>query len=202
MLAKQRFAADSAPHVYYLFQSGRSRLRLQRVFYGMGDSEWKTTKSGRACLSIEATWKVWWPDAYEWNGSRFVYANLRHPENYAKYRDSELSKDDRHDYPYLLRLACAAAIRGERKRTLNLLKKAEYACLKCMTRNPAGRNPAESSYYDSGFFGETSENLKQIRQRIRWVQRDDLNHPLLYRPYDWDLQVPPYRLGKAKPTWR
>ncbi|MEZ0327120.1 MAG: hypothetical protein ACAH95_14565 [Fimbriimonas sp.] len=53
-------------------------------------------------------------------------------------------------------------------------------------------------YPDYGFYGDTSDNLKEIRQRLSWLRRREYNHALLYRPYDFDLQVPPYRLGAAR----
>jgi hypothetical protein len=81
---------------------------------------------------------------------------------------------------------------------LRLLEAARRSCRIALNPTLAPRGKWDD-YRDYGMYGDTYENLKEIEQRIRWVKAGDYDHALLYRPYDFDLQVPPYRLGVAGP---
>lgn len=133
---------------------------------------------------ITPTYKVYWTDVYEWNGKEFCFANRQNP----KLFPAEIFPKSKDGYEGWMWVGAEAGIHGRWVTALKAWRKAEVAI----------RSKARAfSRYDWDWNGHPVENLKEIRQRIRWITHRDYNHMLLYRPYDWDLQVPPYGLGKA-----
>jgi hypothetical protein len=97
------------------------------------------------------------------------------------------------DYGDLMTRAALEMVRGNTRAALAEWRNAERACLGVI--HPKGN--AASRYADYGYYGKPKENLKEIRQRIQWIEKGELNHVLLYRPYDFDYELPPYKLGNA-----
>jgi tetratricopeptide (TPR) repeat protein len=133
-------------------------------------------------------WHVDWSDLFEWRGRGFKFANRRFP-NFFKFEP-------------LLKLGCAewmtrAAeldIHSRFQEAKIAWEKALRSCRAVIRRRSRG---LEVPYRDSGVYGDSRENLKEIIQRLGWLARHDYNHALLYRPIDRGFQVPPYKLGNA-----
>ncbi len=188
----QGLLADCSPSQQRIFAVGRGTFRTIGVFNSIGEVRLLPATATRGFrVMITPTYKVWWSDVYEWDGHRFLFANHHSP---GAFHPETLLKSDRTYYPYWLRNASIFAIRGQTAQCLQALKTAERLC-RWSIRD--ARMGVDSVYYGGGFYGNDTDNLREIRQRIRWLRQGDLNHILLYRPYDWDLCVPPYRLGHA-----
>ena len=187
-------AADSDPNSQQVFRiTPRGLVRLA-TFNGLGLDKIVPPSGGHALrVLVTPTWKVWWPDVYEWDGRRFVFANRRSPDLYSLSEWRGLASRLPTVYPAWLKLAATELIHGHRREALVALRRAERTCR--VTVRFGAKRP---DYYTAGFHGDDRVNLREIRQRIRWLQKGDYDHALLYRPYDWDLQVPPYRLGPAR----
>jgi hypothetical protein len=191
---------DSAPCVLIAYRVVKDRLVKVQSFWG---KDWtkvlQPSPGGPVVIGCTPTWKVWWTDYYEYAPAGFRLDNRK----YARFYPMPTSPDadDRRSYQPYLWNACLSAVHGDKKGALSYLRTAERVCERTVyyDKHPSARptwfNPGD--YHEFGFYGDATENLKQIRQRMAWVRKGDLNHMLLYRPYDWDLQVPPYRLGKA-----
>jgi hypothetical protein len=136
-------------------------------------------------VSVLSTYKVWWPDVYEWREGRFVFANQRHPE---VYRGEKRPAHDERFYARWMRYAAALTIRGNRPAALAAWREAERCAAMSLRTQGKGISSDRLRYPDYGTYGETEVNLSEIRRRIHWLRRGDRRHPLLYRPYGWDLQ--------------
>ncbi len=184
------FGADNDHNEQKILAIRRNSLKPIKELRGMDEAEYFPPSPGHGlCAVVTATWKIWWHDVYEWRGGHFVFANRWHPEVY------RLSKIDVGSDSYVQHMTDAAelTIQGRIKEALNAWKRAERTCQMSIWYG----QESFSRFWDAGFYGGTRDNLREIRRRIRWLQKGQLNHPLLYRPYDFDLQVPPYRLGSA-----
>jgi hypothetical protein len=182
------FIGDSEPNGQEVFRIESNRLRKVGHFYGKAPSKIvAATKASPLHLMVTPTWKVWWPDVYEWNGNGFRFANQRHPELYPS-SPSYVGSDD---YAYAMIGASELTIQRRYAEAIIAWRQAERACRMSIWYGAE----TYSHFWDAGYFGGKEENLKEIRRRIWWLRKGELNHPLLYRPYDFDLQVPPYRLG-------
>ena len=145
-------------------------------------------------VAVVSTFKVWWPEAYEWRDRRFVLADTRHPEFYSQSNYGWTDGESDHYYPMWMNRAAIYDIHRQFRKALSVWKRAERSCIKTLHTG----NGVYGDYRDVGFYGEAMVNLREIRKRIAWLKKREYNHPLLYRPYDFELQVPPYRLGSAK----
>ncbi|MGV3618543.1 MAG: hypothetical protein ACO1SV_24745 [Fimbriimonas sp.] len=157
-------------------------------------------KGEKLCISVEPTYKVYWKDVYEWSGGKLRFANRHHPGLY----EAGARPWKGQDTEYTEWMWCAAVLTIQRKRgaALRAWQEAERCARGSLREQAAGRYREESKFPDYGMYGDTRENLGQIRQRITWLRHGDWNHRLLYRPYDAGLQVPPYQLGKAMVPFR
>jgi hypothetical protein len=147
-----------------------------------------------AVVTVTTTFKVWWQDVYEWRNGRFVFANERHPELYSRSDFEWTNKDCDAYYPLWMQRAAKLDVLGDFDKGLATWCRAKVACENYIRY---GALP-NSEYRDFGYYGDSRVNLGEIRERIRWIVEGDHGHKLLYRPYDFDLQVPPYRLGRAE----
>lgn len=195
-------AADSDPSEDDLYRVDGHRLTRIARFYSLYGTEIRPPTSRYALTLINApAWKVAWPDAYTWTGRGFRLSNSQHPElysisecltqiareksyaaGYGEYEPSRLYVD--YD-----RLGATLDVHRQFKRALAAWRRAETLCRRAAREDSGG-----------GFRGDPKINLLEIRQRIRWLKRREYGHWLLYRPHDWDLQIPPYTLAKGHPS--
>jgi tetratricopeptide (TPR) repeat protein len=188
-------AADCSPSSTRLFEIAESGLKKREVFNSLADAAVFAPTQERGLRIVAApTFKVWWPDVYVWKSGRFVIDNRDEADLYRGQDWGWTSREADSYYPLWLRRAALYAIRGEFRRSEAACKRALTACRKTLHYQSIG---SSSRYHDVGFYGKASVNLREIEQRIRWLKRGDHNHLLLYRPYDFGLQIPPYRLGNA-----
>ncbi len=187
-------AADCSPGSIETCEISKPGFQKSFAFGSLADLGFRPATKRHGLVIVAApTFKVWWPDTYEWRGDRFFYANKLHPELYSKERYGWSDDECDHYYPFWMTRAAILSIQSKPIGAFAAWKRAEKACLKTLKYGHNGNY----SYHDSGFCGEPRINLHEIRQRIQWLRRHDLNHPLLYRPYDFDVEAPPYRLGPA-----
>lgn len=186
-------AASAVSCDVQMFRAGSEGLRAWKPLMGIYDTEvWNEGRS--LCAAVCPTYKLVWYDVYQWKGAGFRFANFRYPERYVSVRKP---KDDRDslDYGGWAHYAAALTIRGRRQEAIRAWRRAAWILV--------GHLKEPENYYGRYFFfdgyGSAKVSLAQARQRIRWLERRDGRHALLYRPYDFNLQVPPYRLGNAWP---
>lgn len=191
---------DNYPNFSAFYRLDGDRLNKVATFFGKAETRLASNGSqSPLALMVTATWKVWWPDTYRWNGRAFEFAN----QDFAKKYGSAYWIEDESEggyYPINLGQAAVAAINRDWVGARRFLRLAEHNCLRSIAENRHNITTShyEGRYPDYGWFGDTDANLKEIRQRLRWIAHHDYAHPLLYRPYDFDLQVPPFRLGNAE----
>ena len=141
-------------------------------------------------LLVTPSYKNYWADVYEWKGGRFVFANQTSPDLFPLAPQNEKYTN----YWLALDASARCCIAGRWKEALNFCRQALPLCQK----EARGFEPNPSGW--NGWRGSPIEAAKQIRLRIRWLELGDHNHALLYRPHDFDYQVPPYKLGRSKPN--
>jgi hypothetical protein len=186
-------AANCLPNELAVLTPRGTRFGVSRPFKSIyATRAW--VERGRLVVSVVPTYKVWWPDVYEWHDGRFIFANRRHPE---VYRNEKHPARGERFYAYWMQYAAALTIRRNRPAALAAWREAERCAAASLRMQGKGIPSDRLRYPDYGVYGDTAANLSEIRRRIRWLRRADLHHPLLYRPYDWGLQVPPYQLGNA-----
>ncbi len=183
------FGADNSHNDQRLYAIQPRSLAAVQTFRSAEDAEFYSAMRNHGMRVVTlTTWHVWWPDVYEWNGRRFVLANRRSPNFYRKHlkdRNAWAGGDD--DYGTGTHRAAIQTIVGSRSAALAACQKSALAFAQLIRKGGS----------DPPFAGDDRINLKEIRQRIRCLRDSDLDHALLYRPYDFDLQVPPYRLVTA-----
>ncbi len=138
-----------------------------------------------------------WADVYEWKNERFVLANRESGDLYRQTGSDREFTDPSFGDPKSLdssyepwaKRAAISTILGSRQRAIHAWRQAAVACRIAVRMG--------TDYPRATWYGDAKTNLAQILRRIRWLQRGELTHPLLYRPCDSDLQVPPYKLGHA-----
>lgn len=189
-------AASHLPNSAIVIDSRRGDLRRIAQLKSTYETDlWMEGKRLRAMVTNG--YKIHWPDVYEWTGGRFRFANVRYPNYYADY--SEPTGELRYDYPSWANYAAALTVQRRKETAIAAWREAER-CAAGALRAQTKKIPRERwRYQDYGMYGDTRENLREVRQRIAWLRRGDWNHWLLYRPYDWGLQVWPSRLGRAIP---
>lgn len=179
--------ANCLPNDAYLLTYEKGGLRRRGFLKGIGEARvW--LRGNRPCFLMTPTYKVWWSDVYEWDGQRIVFANRRHPE---LYKLAQPTGEKRKSYAQWMRYAAALTIRGRHKEALAAWENAEVNCVRSL------QDPNWYSHAD--WYGSDRRNLAEIRQRLAWLRRGDWGHALLYRPYDWDFQVPPFNLKSPSP---
>lgn len=185
-------AADCVPNGQWIFRIRPDGLHLMRRFFGLYPTEiYPANSRSGLTLAVTPTFKVWWTDAYEWRSHGFAFANRRHPALFRMWLAERVKSYGRLYYPTWMNVGALSGIHWRWKDALKAWKRAEKYCRLCV-------RDAGEAYRDFGFYGDPYENLKEIRRRIRWIRSGDLNHMLLYRPCDFDLEVPPYELGKSR----
>lgn len=188
-------AANCAPSEQRIIKLDSGRFRAVGIFKSIGDVELLApSKAHPFRVLVTPTYKVGWPDVYEWREGRFQWANRRSPGLFNLQCWTSRLKSERESYPTWLVYGATLALKGKYKSALWAYRKAESRCLSAVR---FAQHVSTSVYYTAGFYGDDRINLQEIRQRIRWLRRSELDHALLYRPYDWDLQVSPYKLGHA-----
>lgn len=171
-------------------------FRKARVFGSLAGIQVYPPDHGHGMLVVAApTFKVWWTDVYEWRNGHFIFADARYPKFYSQDDYGWTDAESEYYYPMWMNRAAIYDIHRQWNKALYMWKRAERSCLKTI-RTDNGRY--DEPYHDVGFYGQVQINLREIRRRIRWLTRHQYNHPLLYRPYDFDVQVPPYRFGPAR----
>ena len=186
-------SGDSDPNKLEALEWKGKRLRSVGYFFSHGGIKTFAGRDGRLVVADAATWKVSWTDYYEWSSGAFRFANQRHVATNESYDEPDY-------YPATLRLAAIEANRGHFVKAAKFLRLARDQCKKAIAYERGNlKYERFRSYAFNGLSSE--ESLKQINRRLRWIHAGDYNHWLLYRPYDLDLQVPPYRLGNAYPTF-
>jgi hypothetical protein len=197
VLSETHTAANCLPTRVVVFRLVGERMRRVGVFHGVHPSHvWWSKRQGGLVVSCVPTYKLYWMDHYLWRGKRFVYANGVLPEAVSQEDRDDLRSPARPPYTGALWEASYALTLGKRQLALQRLIAARGYCERLLAPN-FNRDDDPAPYNDYGMYGDQEENLKEINRRIRWLMAGDLNHALLYRPYDFDLQVPPYKLGRA-----
>lgn len=178
-------AGDCTPNEQHVFRLTRDRLSRIQDFSGIAEAQVVLASFDHGLrFKVFATWKVGWPDVYEWRHGAFRFANRQNPELYRSNLGPQASGEDY--YPTWMERAALADIPGDFRRGDSLWRKAERMCLDLVRKNR-----------DVPFAGHSRENLREIRERRYWIRHRQYSHWLLYRPYDWGLEIPPYRLGSA-----
>lgn len=185
--------ADHDSNAQYVVGLEPGKLRFIRDLYGdmTNRLEPATRHHGLRIVTV-ATFKVWWPDVYEWAKGAFRFANranaalYREVEGPARIRDKN---DRRHYWPWMT-YAARLDIEGRFTEAKQAWRRAAALC----------RRVIEGDDFDIGYFGSAKDNLRDIQRRLRWLAKGEYGHWLLYRAYDFDLQLPPYRLGNARPV--
>jgi hypothetical protein len=192
-------AASSAPTSDSMFLLRGDRLRKMVVFHAIYGTEIYPPSRKRALTIVNAsTWKIQWSDVYVWTPRGFQLRTYDFPDWYSvakQRRELETERADLHSnpvlndwgrlYPEYVWLATVLDIHRHFGGALPVWREAERRCRRAVT---AGTPP---------FVGDPKINLLEIRQRIRWISHHDYNHWLLYRPYDWNLQIPPWTLAQG-----
>lgn len=185
----RRIGGDWSPNDVHVFRIEPNQLRLIQEFHSSGETRVRARR-GAPMVAVTPTWKVWWTDAYEWTGRGYRLANERNFDLPSRLDGKGERRDTLGDW---LTWAALVTKRQDREESIRAWKEAErYAIL------------AQRGEFDGEEerFGKSAVVLRQIRHRLAWLRRDDWNHALLYRPYDWDVQVPPFKLGAAQPVAR
>ncbi len=197
LLYHSLLGGDNYPNFSTFYRLDGDRLSKVGTFFGKAETRLASNGSeSPLALMVTATWKVWWPDTYRWSGRAFEFANQDFAKKYGpKYWIEDKSTGGY--YPVNLGQAAVAAINRDWVAARRFLRLAERNCLRCIAGYRRDKTSAsfDRPYPDYGWFGDADANLREIRQRLRWIAHHDYAHPLLYRPYDFDLQVSPFRLG-------
>jgi hypothetical protein len=179
-------AGDNDPNSQDVFRFTGRGLRHVGEFTGIENARvFLASKCHGLRLKVFATWKVGWPDVYEWRNGAFRFANRMNPELYKSDLGPYTSSEDY--YPTWMERAALADVFGHFQRGTKLWRHAERLCLLSIR---SGREWTFHGYSNRA-------NLAEIRKRLGWLRQKRYNHWLLYRPYDAALFVPPYRLGSA-----
>ncbi len=197
------FEGNTAPGQADVYEVSGKSLSLSHHFEGDYGVTAERAPDGRLLVCPTVTFKVEWTDVYEWRNGRFVFASSRYRSKFeTDLQALKVStwKYDRDRYVEWCRYASTCGIAGDWKRARWGWQRAERCCRGSVREDAVGVRVGSGRrrYLDLGFAGDSKENLKEIRQRLRWIARKEYNHPLLYRPLDFDYQVSPYRLGKAE----
>ncbi len=195
-------AASCPPSCFKLYELASGRLKkvgkLDAVY---SLKAWP--QRDKLVLLDQLVYKIGWIDMYEWNGIQMAFANSKHPRIYNgfNWKGSPFAmgrERTRLDYTNWLDVSARAACQGRWKDCKVLLQRAERVCKICIQEQVKGRDPYEKGAHpDYQFHGDTTANLREIRRRLRWLASKDYDHALLYRPLDFDLQIPPYKLGNS-----
>lgn len=183
-------AANCAPSEQRVLLIKHGQFHTMAAFKSVGEVRLipATGRHGFRILTTP-TYKIWWPDVYEWANGSFVFANARSPDLFVK---EPLADYELNYYPAWLRRASILMIQGETTSALRCLIHARLLCKKAVFYS---KRKVLTSYRTYWFDGDDRLALNEINQRIGWLRQHDYNHALLYRPYDDDLQIAPYRLG-------
>ncbi len=187
-------AADCSPSTQSFYRVRADGIHFVHRFRSVGDVRIVPADLSHGVrILVQRTYKVWWTDVYEWDGTRFAFDNRRSPELCPSVPWSLADHDGRDYYPGWLKYAAWLMIHGRRLAATVAYREAERRCayFERHGQTMGGWNS------DPEYIGTRRVVLKEIRQRLRWLQRGDYSHALLYRPYDFDIQVPPYKLGTA-----
>ncbi len=186
-----------------VFEVTGNSLKHKQRFFGIYGVTAETEPNGHMLIGTCVTFKVSWNDFYEWRDGKFVFASPRYRSKFATglhaWRENIL-KEDAGRYSWWASYAATCGILGKWPEAKSGWERALVCCRGCLREEAKniGNWDEGRRYRDWGFVGDSVENLKEIRQRLRWIARKEYDHPLLYRPLDFDYQVSPYRLGKAE----
>ena len=126
---------------------------------------------------------VRWPDVYDWNGSRFVEANVKYPEAFRKYRNEILeilqrypkdteflfSEENHPKDPELLKYLGLTYLYEHRKRmAFATFEKMERASHKALQEDPSDR---DSQIYHWRDLGDVLEMEGKRQEAIRCYRR-------------------------------
>lgn len=190
-------AASSLPNAVRIVKVNGLKLKVGPSLRSLGTTQIRPDHGG-AWILVTPTYKVWWTDTYRLEHGRISFATHRRPDLYRDIYEPPTGSD-RRAYHAWMRYASQLTIQRRRSAAIEAWREAER-CARASVRERATGTPGYLAFHpDYGMFGETRVNLREIRQRIAWLRRNDWGHWLLYRPYDWGLQVPPYRLGNSMP---
>lgn len=190
ILYRDDLAANCWPSDQRFYRLSKKGLRRIHLFQSVGEvAILPATKTRGLRISVTPTYKVGWSDVYEWRNDRFEFANARNPD---LYRWAGWIPD-KQNYIGRAHQAVLLTIQGRYGEAIRMWRIADRLCRKAhaLSVDPDTPNWINPHYGDPDVYD------RQIRQRIRWLGQRDLNHALLYRPYDRDLQTWPYRLGRA-----
>lgn len=188
-------AASCLPNSVLYIDARKPRIEVSPPLNSLATTRiWM--EKGDTWIIVTPTYKVWWSDVYRLSEGRITFATHRRPD---LYRGWEKMPTGYNRFAYHAWMRYAALLTIQRRRPEAIAAWQEAArCAEGAVRDQAkGLVGERTRYPDYGMYGQARENLREIRQRIAWLRRGDWNHWLLYRPYDWGLQVPPRRLGKA-----
>lgn len=180
----------SPNEVYIVGMRGR-RLVLKRPLRSLYGTHILTYPGG-AWVAVMRTVRMQWADVYRLQGGRISFSISRPPDIYWR-PDGHPVAEDRLNYGAWMRYAATLTVQRRRKAAAEAWREAERCAHGAIREESAGR------YFAPEMYGDVRENLREIRRRLAWIRRNEWGHWLLYRPYGWGLQVPPYRLGKVDP---
>ncbi len=177
-----------------IYRIDPSGLRSPIQFFSEHASRMVVATANRGFrILVSPGYKYDWSDVYEWRRGRFELANERSPELYRRFSDHPeffryRHKDRNSSYEEWMDDAALATIRESRSRAIDAWERAARS-YRAYVR--AGANAP----YQVFFYGDAENNYQQILLRIKWLRHGELHHLLLYRPYDFEIQAWPYRLG-------
>lgn len=200
-------SASNSPNEALIIDAPAPMLRIAKRLRSIQDtSAW--VGRGRLCVLVEPTYKLYWPDVYEWAAGRLTLANRRWPEVYRPIARRPM-EDERLEYGFWMWNAARLTVLRRSGPALAAWRQAERCALASFREGRRGIPGYERRYRDYGFQGDAETNLREIRQRIAWLRREDWDHDSLYRPYNLDLQAAPLdpsegraHLGEARRLFR
>lgn len=178
-----------SPNDVYIVEASRRRLAVRPPLRSLYDTHILPDRAG-AWIAVMPTPKMPWADAYRFRNGRISFA-LSRPRDLTWRSYEGPVADDRMNYASWMNYAATLTVQGHRKAAAEAWQAAERCARGAVREGPAGRYDAPEMQ------GDVRQNLREIRQRLAWIRRNEWGHWLLYRPYGWGLQVPPYRLGRV-----
>ncbi|HWD42085.1 MAG TPA: hypothetical protein VG944_24825 [Fimbriimonas sp.] len=191
-------AGDCEPTTQIVYRIARGSLTEVWKCWGVWNTLLLRSSRRHLVLGVANHWKMCWWDMYEWNGRTFKFANRQNPQLFHLYFPSwGVSSKDNYSFPSWSIRASLLGIRGRFREALQAWRRAEGACKLAVSFCECYSGLER---YSAPYSGDLHENLREVQQRIKWLKEGDQRHYLLCRPYDWDLQVRPYRLGLPTST--
>lgn len=179
-------AGTASPNKVFIVEAKGPRLRVMPPLRSLDVTRIRA-EQGAVWILVTPSVRLRWSDVYRVKNGRLSLAT-KQPPDFHRWVYARPTGEEARNYTAWMRHAAQLTI--QRRRAAAIAAWEEAA--RCANEAVSGRTTA---YPAPSNFGDVRVNLRQIRQRVTWLRQRDWNHWLLYRPYDWGLQVSPYRLG-------